>query len=176
MREFREFIGLVIRAFIIATVFAAMGLATNMVSSKSITLMYEPPNGVVILGVKVPFVNEHVAHDYFGDPATSFLDTRKPEDYSESHVKGSLGLSRRTSSTISGDPAALATRKPHRPVLLRPRMRHGGACGEIHDRLGLQEPRHHERRFSSLGGGGLSNRNSRAKGRSRRAGLGERAR
>jgi rhodanese-related sulfurtransferase len=92
MKEVREFIGLVIRAFIIAMVFAAMGLAANMVSPKSIPLVYEPPNEILISGVKVPLVNEHVAHDYFADPTTSFLDTRQPEDYSESRVKGSLGL------------------------------------------------------------------------------------
>jgi rhodanese-related sulfurtransferase len=89
----KEFIGLVIRSLFIAIVFATIGLGTNMLSSKSIPLLYESPSEIEISGVKMPLVNEHVAHDYFGDSTTSFLDTRQPEDYSEGHVKGALGIS-----------------------------------------------------------------------------------
>jgi rhodanese-related sulfurtransferase len=89
----KEFIGLVIRSIVIAIVFGAMGLGMNMFSSKPLSLVYEPQSELEISGVKVPLVNEHLAHDYFGDSATSFLDTRQPEDYSEGHVKGSLALS-----------------------------------------------------------------------------------
>lgn len=89
----KEFIGLVIRSLAIAIVFGAMGLGTNMLSSQPLSLVYEPRSELKISGVKIPLVNEHVAHDYFGDPGTSFLDTRQPEDYSDGHVKGSLAIS-----------------------------------------------------------------------------------
>ncbi|HMK36987.1 MAG TPA: rhodanese-like domain-containing protein [Desulfomonilaceae bacterium] len=89
----KKFAGLIIRSLAIAVVFGAVGLSVNMLSSKALPLVYVPPPEMEISGVKVPLVNEHTARTYFDDGETSFLDTRKPEDYSESHVKGSLSLS-----------------------------------------------------------------------------------
>jgi hypothetical protein len=89
----KEFIALVIRSLVVAMLFATIGLGANLLSPNAIPFVYEPRSQIEISGVKVPLVDQHVAHDYFGDPATSFVDTRQPDDYSESHVKGSLGVS-----------------------------------------------------------------------------------
>jgi rhodanese-related sulfurtransferase len=88
----RHVFGLIIRCVVIVVVFGSVGLATNMLSSKSLPLIYEPSSHIEVSGVRIPLVNEHVAHDYFGDPTTSFVDTRQADDYSEGHVKGSVFL------------------------------------------------------------------------------------
>lgn len=87
-----QLFGFVIRSIAIVVVFGAVGLATNMLSSKSLPLIYEPRSHIEVSGVRIPLVNEHVAHDYFGDASTSFVDTRQADDYSEGHVKGSVFL------------------------------------------------------------------------------------
>ncbi len=88
----KAFIGIAARAFVILLFWSCLGLGINLISPKSIPWVYEPPADLTISGIKVPLVNEKEALKYLEDPAATFVDTRKPEHYAESHVKGAISL------------------------------------------------------------------------------------
>jgi rhodanese-related sulfurtransferase len=88
----KAFVGIVARAMILLLSWSCLGLGINMISSKSIPWVYEPPPDLTVSGVKVPLVDEKEALKYLDDPATTFVDTRKREHYAEGHVKGAVSL------------------------------------------------------------------------------------
>jgi rhodanese-related sulfurtransferase len=88
----KAFLGIGFRALIILLFWSSLGLGINLISSKSIPWVYEPPPDLTISGIKVPLVDEKEALTYLDDPATTFVDTRKAEHYEEGHVKGSVSL------------------------------------------------------------------------------------
>ena len=90
----KHFAGIAARALVLLVILSSIGLALNVVSSKSIPWIYEPPAELEISGIKVPLWDEKKAFTYLDDPATTFVDTRKAEDYGEGHVKGALSLPR----------------------------------------------------------------------------------
>lgn len=90
----KPFIGIAIRALGLLLVWSSIGLAINAVSPKGIPWVYEPPKEIDLSGVKVPLWDEKQAFKYLDDPGTTFVDTRKPEDYGEGHVKGAVSLPR----------------------------------------------------------------------------------
>jgi rhodanese-related sulfurtransferase len=71
---------------------AAMGLGVNALSPKGIPLMYTPPKELDVAGTKVRLLDEKQAYEAFQDPFTTFVDTRKPEDYAQERVKGALAM------------------------------------------------------------------------------------
>jgi rhodanese-related sulfurtransferase len=90
----KPFVGIAFRALALLLVWSSIGLAINAVSSKGIPWVYAPPTEITISGVKVPLWDEKMAFKYFDDPSTTFVDTRKAEDYGEGHVKGAVSLPR----------------------------------------------------------------------------------
>lgn len=88
----KAFVGIAARALIILLFWSSVGLGINVISSKSIPWVYEPPPDLTISGVKVPLVDEKKALSYLDDPGTTFVDTRKREHYAEGHVKGAVSL------------------------------------------------------------------------------------
>lgn len=83
---------LAIKAAIIFVASSLIGVGLNLVSSKPLPWIYEPPPQVEVSGVKVPLIDEKVARKLFDDPATVFVDTRTEKDYSKGHVEGSVFL------------------------------------------------------------------------------------
>jgi len=89
----KQLVGIFIRALGILVVFSLVGLGVNSVSSKGIPLVYVPPVKLVLAGVDVPLINETEAGGFLDNPDTTFVDTRKEEDYRERHVRGAVFLS-----------------------------------------------------------------------------------
>jgi rhodanese-related sulfurtransferase len=89
----KKFLGILLKALGIALVFSFVGLGLNSVSSKGIPLIYVPPEKLVLAGTDVPLINENEARKFLDEPGTTFVDTRREEDYTEKHVKGALFLS-----------------------------------------------------------------------------------
>jgi rhodanese-related sulfurtransferase len=88
----RAFMGIAVRACVILLFWSSVGLAVNHFSRKTLPLVYVPPSEVFIEGVSVPLVDEREARRFMNDPGTLFIDTRKPQDYTEGHVKGAILL------------------------------------------------------------------------------------
>lgn len=89
----KTFFGILLKAVGIALVFSFLGLGLNSVSSKGIPLIYVPPEKLVLAGTDVPLINENEARRFLDEPGTTFVDTRREEDYKEKHVKGAVFLS-----------------------------------------------------------------------------------
>jgi thiosulfate sulfurtransferase len=89
----KKSLGILLKALGIALVFSFVGLGLNSVSSKGIPLIYIPPEKLVLAGTDVPLINENEARKFLDQPGTTFVDTRKEEDYTEKHVKGAVFLS-----------------------------------------------------------------------------------
>lgn len=92
-RNMKKFFGILLKALGIALVFSCVGLGLNSVSSKGIPLIYIPPEKLVLAGTDVPLISENEARKFLGEPGTTFVDTRREEDYRENHVKGAVFLS-----------------------------------------------------------------------------------
>ncbi|MGO9567758.1 MAG: rhodanese-like domain-containing protein [Desulfomonilaceae bacterium] len=86
----KEYILILVRAALILVCASFIGLGVNLISPKSLPWKYTPPKEVEVRGVKVPLIDEQAAFRLFGSDGTIFLDTRKNEDYSESHVQGAI--------------------------------------------------------------------------------------
>jgi rhodanese-related sulfurtransferase len=88
----KEFAQIFIRAVVIAVVFASVGVGLNAVSSAPMPWMYSRPEQLEISGIKIPLIDETSAHEMFETGTAVFVDTRTPDDYGDSHVKGALSL------------------------------------------------------------------------------------
>ncbi len=88
----RNWLSIFLRAFIIAVLSGSLGLLFNMSSDKKLPLVYIPPQEITIAGLKVPVINEKEAFALYDSPDTTFVDTRKREDYMEGHIKGAVFL------------------------------------------------------------------------------------
>jgi len=86
----KEYVLILIRAALILVCASLVGLGVNLISPKPLPWEYVPPKEVEVRGVKVPLIDEQAAFGFFGSEGTVFVDTRKKEDYSERHVKGSV--------------------------------------------------------------------------------------
>ena len=86
----KEYILILVRAALILVCASLVGLGVNLISPKSLPWEYVPPKEVEVRGVKVPLIDEQAAFRFFGSDGTVFVDTRKKEDYSESHVQGAI--------------------------------------------------------------------------------------
>jgi rhodanese-related sulfurtransferase len=89
----KEFLSIFFRACAIAIVCGAAGIGANQLASKPVPLIYVPPEVITISDTKVPLLSEKKAFEFFREPNTTFIDTRKQEDFAEAHVKGALHLS-----------------------------------------------------------------------------------
>ncbi|MBI5250561.1 MAG: rhodanese-like domain-containing protein, partial [Desulfomonile tiedjei] len=83
---------LICRAVSIALFFASIGLFTNLAADVPILWVYAPPREVELAGVTVQLIDEREALKFLDDPATVFVDSRKCDDYANSHVKGAICL------------------------------------------------------------------------------------
>ena len=88
----QAFASIVIRALLIATVFASVGLLANQSADDPVPWMYAPPKKVALAGVTVQLIDEKEAAKFLDDPATVFVDSRKCSDYAKSHVRGAVCL------------------------------------------------------------------------------------
>ncbi len=88
----KEYALIVIRAVLILVCASLIGLGVNMISPKPLPWEYVPPKEVEVRGAKIPLIDEQAAFKFFSSGGTVFVDTRKKEDYSESHVKGAVFL------------------------------------------------------------------------------------
>jgi rhodanese-related sulfurtransferase len=88
----KPFLGILLRALLLLIGFSSIGLALNLLSSKPLPWVYVPPTVVEVDGLKVPLIDEKAAFKYLEDPAAIFVDTRKPEHFTEGHVKGAVSL------------------------------------------------------------------------------------
>ena len=93
IREMKEFFWIILRAMGIVVIFSLVGLGLNSVSSNGIPLVYTPPHKLVLAGTDVLLISEIEAGNFLNHPGTTFVDTRKEEDYTEKHVKGAVFLS-----------------------------------------------------------------------------------
>jgi rhodanese-related sulfurtransferase len=84
--------GIILRSLLIVFIGAAIGFGVNAARPTGLPLVYIPKKDLTIAGVKVPLVNEKEAEQFLNDPQTVFVDTRKEEDYRESHVKSAIFL------------------------------------------------------------------------------------
>jgi rhodanese-related sulfurtransferase len=89
----KEFLGILFRAVAIAIVCAAAGIGVNLLAAKPVPLIYTPPESITISAVKINFLNEKKAFEFFNEPNTTFIDARNQEDFAEAHIKGALHLS-----------------------------------------------------------------------------------
>ncbi len=92
----KEFLSIISKAIIIALICSAVGLLRNTVSSQPLPLIYTRPTEVTKEGVKIPLIDVNQAKTYFDDLQTTFVDTRKEEDYNSAHVKGAVFLTPET--------------------------------------------------------------------------------
>jgi rhodanese-related sulfurtransferase len=83
---------LVIRALLIALVFASLGAMVNRASDDPLSWMYALPKQVSLAGVTVPLIDEREAFRFLDDPGTVFIDSRGCLDYAKTHVKGAICL------------------------------------------------------------------------------------
>jgi rhodanese-related sulfurtransferase len=90
--DMKGFLGIALRAVLLALIASAVGLGVNMVSPRGIPYIYEPPRVVEIMGVKVPVIDEKEAYKFLSDDKTIFVDTRDDKDYTEGRVKGAVLL------------------------------------------------------------------------------------
>ncbi len=88
----KEFLSIISKAILIALLCSAVGLLRNTVSSQPLPLIYTRPTEVTKEGVKIPLIDVKQAKTYFDDLQTTFIDTRKEEDYTSAHVKGAVFL------------------------------------------------------------------------------------
>jgi rhodanese-related sulfurtransferase len=88
----KAFAGLVMRALLIAMVFASIGIVVNQAADDRVPWVYAPPREVVLAGLKVQLIDENEAARFLSDPETVFIDSRKCMDYAKSHVKGAICL------------------------------------------------------------------------------------
>jgi rhodanese-related sulfurtransferase len=88
----KKYILIVVKAVLILVCASLIGLGVNLTRSKPLPLEYVPPKQIEVRGVKIPLIGEQAAFKFFGSDGTVFVDTRKKEDYSESHVKGAVFL------------------------------------------------------------------------------------
>ncbi|MEW6349572.1 MAG: rhodanese-like domain-containing protein [Thermodesulfobacteriota bacterium] len=88
----KGFLGIVIRAVLVALGAAAMGLGVNLISSRSIPYVYVPPTVLEFMGVKVPLIDEKQAYKWLDDQQTVFVDTREDREFAEGRVKGAVKL------------------------------------------------------------------------------------
>jgi rhodanese-related sulfurtransferase len=84
--------GTVIRALLIAMVFASIGVVANRASDDPVPWVYAPPSAVVLAGVTVQLIDEREAAKFLDDPGTVFVDSRTCPDYAKSHVRGAVCL------------------------------------------------------------------------------------
>jgi rhodanese-related sulfurtransferase len=90
----KKYIGIVLRAVIIAVLASAVGLGLNLVSSSPMPWAYVPPNEVELTGgVKAVLIDEKEARKHLEEEGTIFIDSRHKDDYDKEHVKGALFLS-----------------------------------------------------------------------------------
>jgi rhodanese-related sulfurtransferase len=83
---------LAFRAAIILVLSSLIGIGLNLASSKPLPWIYEPARRVEVAGTSVPLIDEKEARGLFGDSGTVFVDTRREEDYSKSHIQGAVSL------------------------------------------------------------------------------------
>jgi rhodanese-related sulfurtransferase len=88
----KAFAGLVMRALLIAIVFASIGIVVNQAADDRVPWVYAPSREVVLAGLKVQLIDENEAARFLSDPETVFIDSRKCMDYAKSHVKGAICL------------------------------------------------------------------------------------
>ena len=88
----KEYTLILFRAVIILGCASLVGLGVNLIRPKPLPWTYVPPKELDVQGVKIPLIDDKAAHRFFGAEGTVFLDTRKKEDYSESHVQGAIFL------------------------------------------------------------------------------------
>jgi rhodanese-related sulfurtransferase len=93
IREMKEVFYIILKAIGIMVIFSLVGLGLNAVSSNGIPLIYTPPHKLVLAGTDVLLISEIEAGNFLNHPGTTFVDTRKEEDYTEKHVKGAVFLS-----------------------------------------------------------------------------------
>jgi len=80
------------RAVAILICASLIGLGLNLTNPKPLPWVYVPPNEIEVGGMKIPLIDEKAAYGFFGSEGTVFVDTRKKEDYSKSHIKGAIFL------------------------------------------------------------------------------------
>jgi len=88
----KEFLRNALRAAIIASIAVGVGLGVNLVSPRSIPWIYHARTEAVVGDVRIPFIDEKKAREFFDDAATVFLDARTEEDYRDGHVRGAHSL------------------------------------------------------------------------------------
>lgn len=89
----KTYLGIMLRAFVIAAVASAVGLGLNVASSKPIPWIYVPPVELELPGgVKVALIDEKEARKFFEKDETIFVDSRHKDDYDKRHVKGAVFL------------------------------------------------------------------------------------
>jgi rhodanese-related sulfurtransferase len=89
----KSYIGIMLRAVIIAALASVVGLGLNVVSSNPIPWVYVPPIEVELTGgVKATLIDEKEARKLLEEEGTIFIDSRHKDDYEKQHVKGALFL------------------------------------------------------------------------------------
>ncbi len=88
----KGFLGIVMRAVLVALSAAAVGLGVNLISPGAIPYVYVPPPVIVIMGVEIPLIDEKKAYSYIDDERTVFVDARDAHEFEEGHVRGAVKL------------------------------------------------------------------------------------
>jgi rhodanese-related sulfurtransferase len=88
----RSYLGIFLRALLIAVAALLVGVGINLVSSKPVPWVYVPPTELEISGLKVPLIDEKTARELMDEEGTIFVDTRHKEDFDKKRVKGAIFL------------------------------------------------------------------------------------